>query len=347
MRLIFGSLLLCTALSAQSSRAGNRPSLEFLNQGRPVLDAHNCYPYEGRWADRIDRALRLGFPVSIEQDIAWAIDPSSGEGRPVVSHTSKTRGDEPALRAYFFEQVRPIVENALAKGDRSHWPLVILHFDFKSTEPQLLRSVWELLGEYEAWLTTAPKTADPSEMAPLTPKPILAITEDSDEQEAVFFRAIPAGGRLRVFGSAHTTGLENSTREQRAHLAASLPPETLLVQRPSNYRRWWNNSWMEVEEGGQTQGGNWTPAKRRRLQALVDHAHRLGYWIRFYTLDGFTTAEDRGWDAGYNFGSREAAETRWRAALDAGVDFIATDQYENLAAVMKDFAPASLAVRRN
>src|ERR1700686_3769380 len=92
-------LLLTSAdLLAQSS------SLDFLNHNRPVLDAHNCYPYEGRWADRIDRALAAGFPVVIEQDIAWA------NGRPVVSHTSKTTGAEPALRDYFFERVRPIVE---------------------------------------------------------------------------------------------------------------------------------------------------------------------------------------------------------------------------------------------
>jgi hypothetical protein len=337
MRLGLICLLACAALCAQegSTIAGNRPELRFLNQGRPVLDAHNCYPNDGRWADRIDRVLGLRFPVSIEQDIAWAADPASGKGRPVVSHTSKTRGDEPALRTYFFERVRPIVENALAQGDRSHWPLIILHFDFKSTEPQLLRSVWELLGEYEGWLTTAPKTADPSQLSPLSAKPILAITEDSDEQEEVFFRMVPVGARLRVFGSAHTTGLGNARREQRAHLAATLPPQTLLAQPPTNYRRWWNNSWVEVEEGGQPQAGNWTAAKQHRLQALVDRAHQLGYWIRFYTLDGFTPAEDRGWDGNYNFGSREAAEIRWRAAFQTGVDFIATDQYEDLAAVMK------------
>ena len=61
---------------------------------------------------------------------------------------------------------------------------------------------------------------------------------------------------------------------------------------------------------------------------------RLGYWIRFYTLDGFTPNEDHGWDEGYNFGSREAVAARWSAAISAGVDFIATDQYEDLAGVL-------------
>jgi hypothetical protein len=45
-----------------------------------------------------------------------------------------------------------------------------------------------------------------------------------------------------------------------------------------------------------------------------------------------------GWDPAYNFGSREAVAIRWRAAIDAGVDFIATDQYEAFAAVRKSGA---------
>ena len=56
--------------------------------------------------------------------------------------------------------------------------------------------------------------------------------------------------------------------------------------------------------------------------------------MRFYTLDGFSAEENRGWEKQYNFGSREAALARWKAALSAGVDLIATDQYEDLAPLM-------------
>ncbi|HWZ33301.1 MAG TPA: hypothetical protein VNX18_18295 [Bryobacteraceae bacterium] len=301
---------------------------DFLNHNRPVLDSHNCYPYEGRWTNRIDRALSTGFPVAIEQDIAWA------NGRPVVSHTSKTTGSEPALRDHFFERVRPIVEKALAQNDRASWPLIILHFDFKTLDPQTIRAVWGLLGEYEAWITTAPQTSDPHVLAPFDKKPLLVLTEDADEQEEVFFKSLPKGARLRVFGSAHTEKIEAKSREERAHLLATLPPEKLLAEKPTNYRRWWNNSWTEVEEGGQTRAGDWTADDDRRLRALVNRAHDLGYWIRFYTLDGFTEETNRGWDKGYNFGSREAALARWKAAFEAGVNLIATDQYEDLAAFL-------------
>ena len=119
---------------------------------KPILDAHNCYPYEGKWADRIDRAITTGSPVSIEQDIAWY------NGHVVVSHTAKTTGVEPLLSDYFFERVRPIVEKALKENKPDTWPVIILHFDFKDTQAPLLHAVWDVLGQYEDWITTAPKT---------------------------------------------------------------------------------------------------------------------------------------------------------------------------------------------
>jgi hypothetical protein len=320
MRLLAISLL-AAGLHAQ-------PQLEFLNRNRPVADAHNCYPERGQWADRIDRALNTGFPVGIEQDLSW-----SG-GHAVLSHTEKPTGGESRLREYFFERVRPLMEKALAENRREQWPLIIVHFDFKSLQPELLREVWKLLGDYEPWLTTAVKTSDPRQLAPFDPKPLLVLTEDADAQEEVFFRALPVGSRLRVFGSAHKHGLKAPTDQERWHLEATAAPERLLAETPTNYRRWWNNSWYVVEEGGQERAGEWTRADERRLRALVDHAHKLGYWIRFYTLDGFAAAENRGWTTSYNFGSRAAVEARWRAAIDAGVDLIATDQYEEMAAFL-------------
>ena len=95
------------------------------------------------------------------------------------------------------------------------------------------------------------------------------------------------GAKLRLFGSAHTKDIPAKPKEEHDRLLATLPPEQLLPAPPTNYRRWWNNSWYAVEEGGQHKAGDWTPQDDRRLRALVDYAHKLGYWIRFYTLDGF------------------------------------------------------------
>ncbi|HEX4379794.1 MAG TPA: hypothetical protein VH022_07170 [Candidatus Acidoferrum sp.] len=43
----------------------------------------------------------------------------------------------------------------------------------------------------------------------------------------------------------------------------------------------------------------------------------------------------RGLFHGYNFGSRAVVEQRWRAAAKAGVDYIASDQYEELGQMLK------------
>jgi hypothetical protein len=69
---------------------------------------------------------------------------------------------------------------------------------------------------------------------------------------------------------------------------------------------------------------------------LVRYAHQKGLWIRFYTLDGLNPADEscHGIFHVYNFGSRVAVEKRWRAAAQAGVDYIATDQYEDLARLL-------------
>jgi hypothetical protein len=288
----------------------------------PILDSHNCYPYKGQWANRIERALSTGFPVAIEQDIAW------DNGRVVVSHSAKTVGTEPLLRDYFFERVRPIMEKALRDNDQDKWPLIVLHFDFKDNSTPLLRAVWNLLQEYDGWYSTAVKTADSRQMSPLDRKPLLILTEDNDNQEEVFFHAVPVGAKLRLFGSARKVEVDKRQ-------LATAPPSQLLPDPPTNYRRWWNNAWNIVEDGGQHHAGDWTEADDRRLRALVDYAHQRGYWIRFYTLDGFGPAENTGgWDDSYNFGSKDAVLLRWKAALAAGVNLIATDQYEALRAAM-------------
>ncbi|HEX4748260.1 MAG TPA: hypothetical protein VH302_01855 [Bryobacteraceae bacterium] len=316
------------------SQSSNLPSP---NGSRPLRDSHNCYPYDGKWNDRVDRALGTGFPVAIEQDLAWYVDPASGKGQVVVNHSEKATAVDPEERQYFFQRVRPIIENELAHGDPAKWPVIVLHFDFKDNQTPLLEAVWKLLGDYEPWISTAVKSDDPHKMTEIARKPLLVLTEDSDLQEKVFYDAVPVGARLRLFGSARTRLPQSTSKAESEHLLATTPPEDMLPEKPTTYRRWWNNSWHEVEEGGQPKAGAWTDSKMARLQALAARAHSLGYWIRFYTLDGFTPEQGKqnGWFESYNFGSLESAQQRWRAALDAGVDLIATDQYEDLAAFMK------------
>ncbi|MEQ1694011.1 MAG: hypothetical protein ABMA00_22160, partial [Gemmatimonas sp.] len=108
-----------------------------------------------------------------------------------------------------------------------------------------------------------------------------------------------------------------------------------IAQPADNFARWVNFPWSVVEEGGQNSARAWTSADSTRLVSLVRRAHEQQLWIRFYTLDGFSRAQDRGYSAGYNFGTVTAARARWRAAIAAGVDFVATDQYEQFSSVLQ------------
>ena len=317
------TLMTCAALAAGSQ---SQPRNESHPGSRSVMDAHNCYPYYEWWYDRIDRALSAGTPLAIEQDLYWYTDPKTGKSWSVVAHGDPVSGHEPTMEHYFFDRVRPIVERALQQGNHGDWPLITLNLDLKTEEPAHLHAIWALLSKYQDWLTTAPKTGDPASVQSLTVRPILVLTGESDAQQAVFYNEVPAGGKLLVFGAVHTH-TENP-------IAA---PEVLEPEAASNYRRWWNNPWKVVEEGGQPHAGAWTAADDARLRSLVHHAHEHGLWIRFYTLDGATSKEEscNGWFRSYNFGSLPAAEERWRAAQQAGVDYIASDQYELLGKLLR------------
>ena len=300
------------------------------------VHAHNCYPEKGRWGDRIDRALAVrASGIAIEQDVAWFVDPATGRGRSVVSHDAKPDGTEPTLEAHFFDRVRPLMQQALAENRRDSWPVMVLHLDFKTNEPAHHQAIWELLGRHETWLTTAERAADDSKVTPFTPGPLLVITEAGTNQVDTFHTRVPAGGRLRIFGTVPPATFPSAkTPEERAKAAIGAAPETLIPSGATNYRRWTNFGWAVVEEGGQNNAGPWTSTDERRLRAIVSRAHSLGLWVRFYTLNGHPKGQGDGWTESYNFGSIDAVRERMQAARDAGVEFIASDQYEELGRVL-------------
>lgn len=296
-----------------------------------MIDAHNCYPYEGRWNDRINRALSAGTPLAIEQDLYWHTDAKTGKSWSVVSHGQDVTGDAPTMEHYFFDRVRPIIEKALKEGNHGNWPLVTLNLDFKDNTPEHIEAVWSLLEKYQDWITTGTKTSDIHTISALIAKPILVFAGESDNQQKIFYGRLPVGAKLLAFGAVHS---HNSNP-----MAA---PDVLDPDPENNYRRWWNSPWNVVEAGGQTKAGAWTEVDNARLQSLVNHAHRNHLWIRFYTLNGATAEEQstNGWFSGYNFSSLQSAEIRWRAAQQDGVDYIATDQYELLGRFLKGVSSA-------
>lgn len=340
-------LALALAVMALSKPAVEPAATASVFGGATLLHAHNCYPEDGRWADRIDRALGTGLArVAIEQDVAWVPAANGRPGRSVVSHDTELSGAEPALEQHFFARVRPLMERALAENRRERWPLIVLHLDFKSNQPEHHRAVWDLLARHRSWLTTAERVSDPSKVMPLQAGPLLVLTENGPGQEAAFAERVLIGDRLLLFGTTPSPALPGAEdRAARARMAVEASPAALIPWPATNYRRWTNFAWNVVERGGQQSAGEWTPADAARLGGLVRRAHEQGLWIRFYTLNGHAAAAGRGWSAGYNFGAAAAVRERWRAAIKAGVDFVATDQYEEFARMLPAQASAADALR--
>jgi hypothetical protein len=304
---------------------------------RVVILSHNAYPDHGKYADRLDRAIAAGLPFATEQDLAWI------DGRSLEIHGAKNAsGDDPTLESYFFPKVKPIMEKALKDGNKGNWPLVTLYLDIKNDPPEHLQAILKVLEKYDGWLTTAKKTADMTAQSPLELKPMMVLVEDkqSDIKQQYFYDQVPVGGKIRVFGTAtkfdeNPAHLPKEKKAEATALLSTFDPEQLVPHKADNYHRWFGVNWTFIEKGGETHAGDWTAAADQRLKKFVDYGHRMGYFVGVYCLDGYTDAQNQGWDKDYNFGSKEKVMPRWQAAAHARPDFIATDQMEELAAVIK------------
>jgi hypothetical protein len=326
-----GSGLLLTAAFAASITGAYSPG------SRTEILSHNAYPDHGKYADRLDRTLAAGLPVAVEEDLSWI------DGKSLLIHGAKNAaGEDPTLESYFFPKIAPIVEKALQSRNKSNWPLITLYLDIKNDPPEHLAAISKLLDKYDAWLTTAVKTSDISKQFPLDVRPMMIIVEDkqNDVKQKFFYDDVPVGGKIRVFGSL--TKLDENPnklpKDRKAEVVASLStlaPAQLISQKADNYHRWFGVNWVFVEKGGEAPASDWTAGSAQRLKQFVDRAHNMGYFIALYCLDGYTEAENKGWDKDYNFGSKEKVMPRWKAAAAARADFVVTDQVEDLASAMK------------
>jgi hypothetical protein len=258
----------------------------------------------------------------------------------LIHGAKNVSGGDPTLDNYFFPKVRPVIEKALKEGNKGNWPLVTLYLDIKNDPPEHLEAVSKVLDEYHGWLTTAVKTDDILKMSPLEIKPLMVIVEDKQNdinKQQIFYDSVPVGGKIRVFGSVAKLdpnpghALPKQVAVDRQYLAQ---PDDLIVGKADNYHRWIGIDWAFVEKGGESHAGEWTKENEQRLKDFVAYGHKLGYLVGVYCLDGFSESENQGWDQEYNFGTRDAAVTRWNAAIRAKADFISTDHYEQLATAL-------------
>jgi hypothetical protein len=297
---------------------------------RIVVLAHNAYPDHGKYGDRLDRVIETGRPFVVEQDLSWI------DGKSLMIHGAKNVGsDDPSLDSYFFPKIKPLMEKALKEGNKENWPVVTLYLDIKNDPIEHLEAISKTLDQYDAWITTAVKPADDAKQTPLDVKPLMILVEDKqkDIKQDFFYGRVPVGGKIRVFGSVTKSGPTPDmklSKSEAVDYMATLSPEKVITEKANTYRRWFGGDWALIEKGGQRQAGDWNKEKEARLRKFVEYGHRMGYFMSMYCLDGYTAAENQGWDKDYNFGSKDMVIPRWQAAIGAKADFISTDQYEDL-----------------
>jgi hypothetical protein len=327
-------LLVAAPAYARKHDSAQKAEETFVPGSRIEITAHNAYPDHGKYTDRLDEALASGTPLMIEEDLAWV------NGRSLLIHGPKnaTPSDsDPTLDSYFFPKVRPLMEKALAEGDKKSWPLIILYLDIKNDPVEHLDAISKMLEPYDAWLTTAVKTDDIHKQSPLRLGPMMVVVEDKQNdfnKQEVFYDEVPVGGEIRVFGSVPKLDPNpghKMSKDEAIDRQYDAKPDDLIIARADNYHRWIGFDWAFIEKGGETKAGDWTAVDQARLDEFVQYGHEMGYFVGFYCLDGYSAAGNQGWEGEYNFGSREAAEIRWKAAVQAHADFISSDHYKALA----------------
>ncbi len=323
--------LICAGLAATAVIAAKAQS-PFSPGARTLMLAHNAYPDQGKYMDRIDRAIAGGVPFAIEQDLIWV------DGKSLMIHNAKfAAADSPTLETYFFPKIAPIMEKALKEGNKGNWPLVTLYLDIKNDPEEHLQAISKVLDKYEGWLTTSVKTSDITKQSPLDLKPMIVVLEDKkdDIKQEFFYDRVPLGGKIRAFGGPtkfddNPKKLPKTAKAERLAHMLTIDPEQLVTKKADNWRRWFGTDWAFIELCGPEHANDWNSKAEARVKKFVDYGHSLGYLVGFYSINGFTEDQNQGWTAEFNFGSQKAASIRWNAAIKAHADFIATDQYQEL-----------------
>jgi hypothetical protein len=270
---------------------------------RPLpISAHNCYAENRTDNPRLTEALALGID-NIEIDLGW----DDAAKQLIVGHDAEPRPgvSYPRLETSLF----PAIASHLRMPRQDGAPTV-LTIDWKTDRPEAVQQFKELLDAHAEWFSTAPKAAD----SPLTTRRLTVCFSGSEVAKNAYDALIPAGGTYRAFRDRVVSG------RYEADVAAYIPESS------TPYLRFLAFHWGVIERGGPASAGEWTPAEMDRLSGLMSLAHRRGFRVRLYSLNGHTGPTG----GSYRFADDDTAKVRWVAAAAAGVDWVAGDEYKEM-----------------
>lgn len=300
------STLLLACVPAMTTFADGPP--------RPLpISAHNCYAANHADNPRLAEALALGID-NIEIDLGW----DDAASQLIIGHDATPRRGV----------VYPRIETSLVPALKAHWKSprpdgapTVLTIDWKTSRPEAVRQFKEWLDAHPDWFSSAPKSPD----SPLTARRLTVCFSGNDAAKDAYDAMIPPGGTYRAFRD-RVIGAGARYQDDLA---------TYVPESATPYHRFLAFHWGAVEKGAPSLAGEWTPADAERLHALVKLAHGRGFRVRLYSLNGHTGV----FGGGYRFADDEAARVRWIAAAEAGVDWIAGDEYREMVDALRA-APA-------
>lgn len=314
-------LLLATAIGPSPAKPGEQAP-------KPLpLSAHNCYPADRGDNPRLVEALRLGID-NIEIDVGW--NPQSR--RLIVGHDASPK---PNLAYPDFEKMLIPAFESRWSDPRPDGAPSLLTIDWKTDHPDAVAAFKGFLDAHPDWFSSAekPRAGERQDSRPLTTRKVTVCLTGTDAAKDAYDALIPPGGVYRAFRD-RVVGAGSPFRDD----------VTELVPGPAtSYHRFLTYHWGAIERGAPFSAGEWTPEEADRLARLVDKAHKEGYRLRVYCLNGKTGVVL----GGYRFRTVAEAETRWWAAAKAGVDWVATDEYEEAVAFLtRQREPAQTSILR-
>ena len=313
-------LVAATTSSSTTHRQSSIDNRQFLPGHRALLDAHNAYPDRGRFADRIDVALATGLPVGDRAGPGVVRGPRRRAGAAGVARIHVRRRRAHAGVVLLRARAAPGRGGARQRDRRPTGRSSRSTSTSRPTSRHTMPRCGRCWASTRRWLTTAPRVADAAAVAPLQVGPVLVLTGSPDIQQVTFHDAVPVGRSPACL------------RRHRRHRAAGIDAGGAAARR----RRPRTTAAGGIIRGASSRPkASAPPASGRRR---MPRASRRSSPTRTRTASGSgstrstaSPASARGGPASYNFGSLDAVSRRWRAAMDAKVDFIATDQYAEFA----------------
>jgi murein DD-endopeptidase MepM/ murein hydrolase activator NlpD len=282
------------------------------------VSAHNCYLADRDDNPRLAEALALGID-NIEIDLGW----DEKAKRLIVGHDAAPRA---GVKYPEFESMFIPGFQRHAKDHPPGTAPTVLSVDWKTDRPEAVAAFKAFLDDHAEWFSSAGKPASGNAGTPLTVRRLTVCFTGSEAAKDAYDALVPPGGTYRAF------------RDRVTGMGATFAPDvaTYLPADATAYHRFLTFHWGVVERGGPFAAGDWTAADADRLRALVDVAHRRGFRVRLYCLNGYTGTAL----GGYRFRSDDAAKVRWLAAAKAGVDWIASDEYREVVDTLRNGSAA-------